>query len=198
MARRILSSSQSSHKKYNNHNYNDGYYNNYNYRPGKYGEVRGTLCTNYLEYDGIVFGQFYCPIEGFEYDETMCCGALKEQYCCSLTEYNSLKGSAYGSVDPAALEQKRITRDNILFFMIIAVPIIFMTFLIVAFLIYFLIVRKSRKDDPLPIYSSQIDNKDAYDEYEDDEEDEEAIQEDLEVNSSSGDQSKLSEELKLK
>jgi hypothetical protein len=65
-----------------NHNYQSGLYNGYNYRPGDYNQVRGSVCTNYLEYDGIVYGQFICPIEGFELDETACCGLPREQFCC--------------------------------------------------------------------------------------------------------------------
>ena len=49
---------------YGYHNYNQGMYNDYNYRPDKYAGVKGDTCVNNLEFDGIVLGQFICPIEG--------------------------------------------------------------------------------------------------------------------------------------
>jgi hypothetical protein len=70
----------------NNH-YQSGLYNNYNYRPGGYANTQGSLCKNYANYDGVVYGQFYCPIEGFSYDDTRCCGPYNEQYCCNERDY---------------------------------------------------------------------------------------------------------------
>lgn len=62
------------------HDYNTGYYNGYNYRPQQYGGIKGALCTNTMNYDGISFGQFYCPLEGYGYDETACCGPMNQQH----------------------------------------------------------------------------------------------------------------------
>lgn len=77
---------------HHSHNYHAGSYNGYNYRPDRYGSIQGQLCTNYLEYDGIVYGQFRCPVEGFDYTATACCGLPKEQYCCHPSEANYAGG----------------------------------------------------------------------------------------------------------
>ena len=61
LGKKIFSSG--SHKKgHNKHNPDTGFYDDYNYRPGQYGSANGQLCTNHLEYNGIVFGKFRCPI----------------------------------------------------------------------------------------------------------------------------------------
>jgi hypothetical protein len=76
------------HRKKNHyrHNYVGGMYNDYNYRPEKYSQIKGSVCVNNLEFDGIVFGEFMCPVEGYNYDETVCCGLPNEEYCCSPVE----------------------------------------------------------------------------------------------------------------
>ena len=51
------------HHSYYNNNYQSGYYYDYNYRNG-YENVNGSLCSNNQTYDGVIFGQFICPIEG--------------------------------------------------------------------------------------------------------------------------------------
>ena len=74
------------------HNYQQGVYNDYAYRPNYYADIAGSVCYNYLEYDGIVYGAFVCPIEGFDITATACCGPPREQYCCSprdLAAYNA-------------------------------------------------------------------------------------------------------------
>ena len=76
---------------HHNHDYQNGYYNDYNYRPAKYSSIKGTICKNYLEYNGIIFGKFYCPIEGFSLEDTECCGRDNEQYCCLKSTSNSEK-----------------------------------------------------------------------------------------------------------
>lgn len=64
LGKKIFSSG--SHKKgHNKHNPDTGHYDDYNYRPDKYRNVNGQLCTNYVEYNGIVFGKFRCPIGEF-------------------------------------------------------------------------------------------------------------------------------------
>ncbi len=85
LARKIFDSQTNSNKQ---HNHLTGVYNGYNYRPDKYASIHGSTCTNFLEYDGIAFGSFVCPIEGFSYDATLCCGPRREQYCCSQAEAN--------------------------------------------------------------------------------------------------------------
>ncbi len=64
----------------NQHDYNTGYYNDYNYRPQKYSNIKGSICTNTIDYEGISFGKFYCPLEGYDYDETACCGPPNQQH----------------------------------------------------------------------------------------------------------------------
>lgn len=68
----------------NNHDFNAGTYNFYNYRSGDYANVQGSKCANYLEFGGVVFGQYYCPVEGYSLSSTECCGATNEQFCCEL------------------------------------------------------------------------------------------------------------------
>ena len=46
------------------HNYKSNVLNDYNYRPEQYSTVMGETCTNNLEFDGIVYGKFMCPVEG--------------------------------------------------------------------------------------------------------------------------------------
>ena len=46
------------------HNYKSGVLNDYNYRPDEYSTVMGETCTNNLEFDGIIYGKFMCPVEG--------------------------------------------------------------------------------------------------------------------------------------
>lgn len=83
LAKKLLGKGKYNSNGYNNHDYNSGMYNGYNYRPGSYNNIQGRTCSNYIEYNGVVFGQFRCPIEGNRYDETECCGHRQEQYCCS-------------------------------------------------------------------------------------------------------------------
>lgn len=78
------------------HNYMGGYYNDYNYRPDRYSQIQGQMCRNFLEYDGIVFGEFMCPIESYNYDETECCGDFNEQYCCTPQEKATMRGENWG------------------------------------------------------------------------------------------------------
>ena len=96
LAKKIVGSSGGS-KSFSKHNHiaGSGMYNNYNYRPGSYGFTQGNLCTNYLEYDGIVFGEFMCPMENFDLTATFCCGAPKEQYCCNYEDYNMQSSHDY-------------------------------------------------------------------------------------------------------
>jgi hypothetical protein len=85
LARKIIKMGNFKGRGLNNHSFSIGFYNNYNYRE-KYNSIKGSICINYLEYNGIVFGKFYCPIEGFSKEDTECCGLEREQYCCSKTE----------------------------------------------------------------------------------------------------------------
>jgi len=44
------------------HNYKSGMLNDYQYRPAQYQTIMGETCTNNLEFDGIVYGKFLCPV----------------------------------------------------------------------------------------------------------------------------------------
>lgn len=57
--------------------------------------MNGQVCKNYLEYEGIVFGEFMCPIEGYNLEDTVCCGDTNEQYCCSPRERAELRGESW-------------------------------------------------------------------------------------------------------
>lgn len=95
LAKKIMGSSKN---KKGGHNYMAGTYNGYNYRPGQYSNIRGQKCTNWQAQNGMVFGEYICPIEGYNYDATSCCGMPNEQYCCSPSEaaYGGLGGVGGG------------------------------------------------------------------------------------------------------
>lgn len=67
--------------RYYNH-YHTGYYYGYRYRSNGYEKINGSVCSNNQTYDGIIYGQFVCPIDGFKATETECCGEVGEQFCC--------------------------------------------------------------------------------------------------------------------
>ena len=46
-----------------------------------------STCTNYLEYNGIVYGAFNCPVDGYDIEAYLCCGQLNQQFCCTQFEY---------------------------------------------------------------------------------------------------------------
>ncbi len=94
LAKKIMGSGK--HHGYNNHDLNSGYYNGYNYRPGQYATIHGSVCTNNYDYSGLSFGQFRCPMEGYDYTATACCGPVDLQYCCSPNEAVSGYGSSGG------------------------------------------------------------------------------------------------------
>ena len=77
LANRIVALGSVNRKGIHKHTYTTGFYDDYNYRPGEYKLINGSVCTNYLEYYGIIFGKFICPIEGFNSDETLCCGSIR-------------------------------------------------------------------------------------------------------------------------
>jgi hypothetical protein len=58
----------------------------YDFRSGQYARYRGETCSNHFDYDGYKFGHFECPIEGFNFMDTACCGLKGEQYCCTPNE----------------------------------------------------------------------------------------------------------------
>jgi hypothetical protein len=64
-----------------NENQNEIFYG-YNYRPANYSSINGSICSNNQSYNGVIFGKFKCPIEGFDLDETECCDANDKQFCC--------------------------------------------------------------------------------------------------------------------
>lgn len=90
-----MMSSRSRPKNQYKHNYMGGVYNDYNYRPNKYSQIQGQVCRNFLEYEGITFGEFLCPIEGYNYDETECCGDPNEQYCCTPQDRAIMRGEPW-------------------------------------------------------------------------------------------------------
>ena len=121
LANRILSLGTANKKGIHKHTYKTGFYNDYNYRPGDYKLINGSVCTNYLEYYGIIFGKFICPIEGFNSDETHCCGPIRFlNRCCLFSNRLFLKSNfshcreqyCCGSV--VAEESKQITSFIIL------------------------------------------------------------------------------------
>ena len=46
-----------------------------------------STCANYMEYDGLVYGMFNCPVIGYDIEANMCCGPFNEQFCCTRVEY---------------------------------------------------------------------------------------------------------------
>ena len=85
LAKKIFSSGSHLGSK---HSYHTGMYYNYNYRPNKYSSINGDVCINNYNFDGIVYGQFICPVEGFDYGATKCCGEIYQQYCCTSDEFS--------------------------------------------------------------------------------------------------------------
>jgi len=46
-----------------------------------------SVCANYKEYDGIVYGVFNCPVFGYDVEANMCCGPVNQQFCCTIDEF---------------------------------------------------------------------------------------------------------------
>lgn len=92
LAKKIINSGNYNPNGLNKHIYEIGKYNDYNYRPGDNVNLNGSkICSNYLEYGGVVFGKHICPIEGYSQESTECCGSINEQYCCELVEPSNEK-----------------------------------------------------------------------------------------------------------
>jgi hypothetical protein len=102
------------------------------------------MCANYLEYDGLVYGQFFCPIEGFNYEDTKCCGPSKEQYCCSVEEYNYQQNMLYRNEWNG--DERKKSNDNVLFGWLVTIPFLLFFIGTIAFLILLLRMRK-KKDE---------------------------------------------------
>jgi Wnt and FGF inhibitory regulator len=94
LAKKIFSSGRHTGS---SHNYHAGMYHGYNYRPDRYSNINGEVCVNNENYDGIKYGQFICPIDGFDYDEIKCCGPIGQQYCCTPAESAAYRMSGPGS-----------------------------------------------------------------------------------------------------
>lgn len=49
-----------------------------------------STCANYIEYEGgVVFGEFQCPVYGYDMQANMCCGQVNQQYCCTQEEFQA-------------------------------------------------------------------------------------------------------------
>lgn len=109
----------------NNHRYQLGLYNDYNYRPGEYAEVNMTsTCTNYLEYGGVVFGRYICPVEGYSLNSNQCCGPTNEKYCCEPVSENNYS-------------RHEVSPNMIYFYLFIIVPLVLALVIGVALCIFF-------------------------------------------------------------
>ncbi len=66
LAKKILHSKSNKHgESYgSSHQYDQGVFYGYNYR-SNHGSNNGDTCVNNLEFDGIVYGKFICPVEGW-------------------------------------------------------------------------------------------------------------------------------------
>jgi len=53
----------------------------------------GETCVNHENMNGVVFGQFRCPLQGFPYEARYCCGEYGRQFCC--TREGSRQYSSY-------------------------------------------------------------------------------------------------------
>ena len=68
----------------------------YNFRSGKYANIRnGSICMNSINYNGFFFNNFECPIVGFDFAATHCCGRIFEHYCCTEKEVENDKRGFY-------------------------------------------------------------------------------------------------------
>jgi hypothetical protein len=43
----------------------------------------GYTCKNIENFNGTIYNEFRCPLEGFEIDYIYCCGDTDYQYCCT-------------------------------------------------------------------------------------------------------------------
>jgi hypothetical protein len=60
------------------------YHNNYHhYGSSSSARVKGEICFNNEDFNGTSFGQFQCPLPGFDMSARYCCGDYGEQYCCT-------------------------------------------------------------------------------------------------------------------
>ena len=46
----------------------------------------GETCVNHERMNGVVFGRYRCPLNGFPYEAKYCCGEYGRQYCCTREE----------------------------------------------------------------------------------------------------------------
>ena len=66
-----------------------------------------STCLNYLEYDGVVYGEFNCPVYGFDTEANMCCGLVNQQYCCTQLEFDEFLRNATIEMSNYAESQKQ-------------------------------------------------------------------------------------------
>ena len=152
VAKKIFMSSKGRPKNQYKHNYMGGYYNDYNYRPDRYGQIQGQMCRNYLEYDGIVFGEFMCPIESYSYDETKCCGDINEQYCCTPQEKAMMRGEQWGGGRGRDGRDYDSSMNAIALFFAIFVPIFLVSLILCGVCIFF--CYKKRIYEKVPGFST--------------------------------------------
>lgn len=127
LAKKIIRSGNYMSNGVNNHDFQLGYFNDYNYKPDQYSNVTGLMCSNYLEYGGVIFGKFYCPIEGYSLASTKCCGEINEEHCC----------------EPIAIS-KKATQENshfIYFYLLIIISIVLFVLILLALI---LITKKGK------------------------------------------------------
>ena len=151
----------------NVNNYQHGMFNDYNYRPGQYAQRRSSmLCANYIEYNSgqyqFVLGQFYCPVEGFRVDATMCCGPPRAQYCCTPQEYHALSGAGGGGGGLVGGEyyggnQQRQSSKGV-----VTIVLVFVVIAILAccVLVFVLVCVKKRVYKKLPMFNKNRDGND--------------------------------------
>ncbi|UJR23681.1 hypothetical protein I4U23_026664 [Adineta vaga] len=61
---------------------------------------RGSMCTNFQNFNGYTFGKFPCPLppgSGMNQLDQYCCGQSNYQYCCNAQEFNQEQSGGYGN-----------------------------------------------------------------------------------------------------
>lgn len=109
----------------------------YNYRSGHYAHLRGDTCFNNYKYDGYTFGYFECPIEGYSYFDTACCGLPGEQYCCSQMEHNNERQWRHNNNNQNIHPQIYTGKKTNLWYILVPLFLIFAIAIVVAVIIKF-------------------------------------------------------------
>lgn len=133
-------------------NYLFGLHSGYNYRNGDYSNYKGSTCINNLNYNGLIIGKFICPVEGFDYSATECCGQKYEEYCCTpseaLYQLNKPKIKTTNQI-PIEIKDKNSLFYSILTVSIVVPLLLVLTAILIVVIIYDCKNKKSNNESVL-------------------------------------------------